>query len=729
MKKSFLTFLLTVLMLSRGFSFGYSAPVPDEGMWLPFLIEKLNYEDMKRLGIKITAEDIYNVNNSSLKDAIVVFGGGCTGEIISNEGLILTNHHCGYGQIQAHSTVEHDYLTNGFWAKSKSEELPNPGLTVKFLVRMEDVSDIVLKDVNESMTETERNKTIQAAIAKVESDARSTGDFVVNVRSFFAGNKFYLIVYEEFQDVRFVGAPPSSIGKFGADTDNWMWPRHTGDFSLFRVYSGPDGKPAKYSKDNIPIKPKKHLKISMKGIKEGDFSMIMGYPGSTDRYLTSWGVKSALEYKNPSIVKIRTVRLDILMADMQANPAVRIQYASKYARISNYWKYFQGQSRGLQRLDVYSKKLAIEQNFQDWVLKSEESIRKYGNVLSDIASAYAELDKYEVVKQYANEAIFRGSDIMSLVGQFRALYRAMSAQTVNQDMVKAIAASLKSGLNDYFKDYNQPTDKKQFVAMLKMYQTDIKPEFHPAIYATIAKKYKGNIDKYADFIYLKSIFNNKTALETFLDNPSMEILDKDPAYLLFDDFANMYLGWMDATKDPQSKLEKCRRLFLAGLQEMQKDKKFYPDANFTLRLTYGQVKSYYPYDAAHYNYYTTLDGVIEKEDPNNWEFVVHPKLKELYNAKDYGPYADVDSKGNKIMKTCFLTNHDITGGNSGSPVLDAEGNLIGLAFDGNWEAMSGDIAFENQVQRTISVDIRYVLFIIDKFAGATNIINELNLIN
>lgn len=728
MKKEVFSLVVFILLTLRVISGSNPNPRPDEGMWLPLLIEKLNYSDMQRLGLKISAEDIYSVNHSSLKDAIVIFGGGCTGEIISPEGLLLTNHHCGYQQIQAHSTVEHDYLTNGFWAKSKDQELPNPGLTVKFLVRMEDVSDLVLKDVDEGMLESERNKIIMANISKIETEAKATGNFVVNVKSFFAGNKFYLLVYEEYADVRLVGAPPSSIGKFGADTDNWMWPRHTGDFSLFRVYMSPDGKPAPYSSQNIPLKPKKYLSISLKGYKEGDFAMIMGNPGSTDRYLTSYGVRNALQYKNPSIVKIRTIRLQIMREDMDANPAIRIQYASKYARVSNYWKYFQGQSRGLQRLNVFEKKAALEADFQNWVIKSEDNIRKYGNVISDFESAYKVLDKYEMARQYALEAIFRGSDIMTLAGQFKALHRLMTAEKVDNDKIKSMADNIKSGLANFFKDYNLPTDKKQFAAMLELYAKDIPAEFQPDIFAIIDKKFKGDYRKYSDNIFSKSIFPNQIALEKFLEAPAKEILEKDPLFQIFDKFYKLYQSWNEDTKDAQAKLERSRRLYMAGLQEMLKDKKFYPDANFTLRLTYGTVKSYFPADAVHYNYYTTLDGVMEKEDPANWEFVVPEKLKQLYNNKDYGKYASTDDKGNKIMITCFLTNTDITGGNSGSPVLDGQGNLIGLAFDGNWEALSGDIAFETELQRTISVDIRYVLFIIDKFAEAQNIIQELNII-
>ncbi|MFC2114238.1 S46 family peptidase [Bacteroidota bacterium] len=726
MKKYLSVFLFSFTLFS--ISFASPIPMPDEGMWLPIFIERLNYEDMQKLGLKLTPEEIYSVNHSSLKDAIVIFGGGCTGEMISPEGLLLTNHHCGYGNIQSHSTTEHDYLKDGFWARTKEEELSNPGLSVKFLVRMEDVTEIVLANVNLGMSEVERSGLIKEACDKIEQEAKGETHLITNVKSFFGGNEYYLLVYEEYKDVRFVGAPPSSIGKFGADTDNWMWPRHTGDFSLFRVYTAPDGTPAPYSKDNVPLKPKHFLPISVKGLEKGDFAMILGNPGSTQRYLTSYGIKTALELKNPSVVKIRTEKLNIMREDMETSDAIRIQYASKYARTANYWKYFQGQSRGLKRLNVYDKKIAIENDFSKWIKTKDEYIRKYGNVLSDIQEAYSVLDKYEIPKQYFFEAIYRGADIISLSNYFSGLYREMSAEEVNQEKIDKIIKGLKGYLSGYFKDYNLSTDKKLFESMMKIYAADVPAEFHPSFFTEIIAKNKGDYHRYTTYVYDKSIFTSKEKLEAFLAGPSKKILDKDPVYQLTQAFLKEYGNLLENSKDAVSKLKTAERLFIAGLREMNTDKKFYPDANFTMRLTYGTVQDYYPSDAVHFNYYTTMDGIMQKEDPDNWEFVVPEKLKELYELKDFGRYGDVNAKGEKIMKVCFLTNHDITGGNSGSPVIDGEGNLIGLAFDGNWEAMSGDIAFEPELQRTINVDIRYVLFIIEKYAEAYNLIDEMTLV-
>jgi len=727
--KKFNTILLFLLILfNNAFSNPYPYSVPDEGMWLPLFIERLNYEDMKRLGLRLTAEDIYSVNKSSLKDAIVIFGRGCTGEIISSEGLLLTNHHCGYGSIQALSTTEHDYLKDGFWAKSKAEELPSPGLSVKFLVRMEDVSELVLKDVNAGMNESDRAAKIKANSEQIVKDAIGETHLIAEVKSFYAGNEYYLMVYEEYKDVRFVGAPPSSIGKFGADTDNWMWPRHTGDFSMFRVYMSPDGKPAEYSSNNIPLKPRRFLNVSIKGVKKNDFNMILGNPGTTERYLTSYGVKSALDLKNPSIVKIRTIRLEIMKQYMDADNAVRIQYASKYAGTANYWKKFQGESRGLKRLGVYDEKVAIETRFQAWVEANPDNIRQYGNVMSDFASAYTVLDKYELPLQYFNEAIFRGVEILSMASRFRNLQRMLAAKDKETDKINNEIQLIRKSLDAFFKDYYMPLDKEMMAAMLKMYYENVDPAYHPATYSYILGKMKGDYKKYAEMVFLKSIFTSKDKIETFLNAPSAKVLAADPALKLLNEFAEIYLSYTQERSDALAKRQKAERLFLAALRQMNPDKKMYPDANFTMRLTYGTVQDYFPADAVYYNFYTTLEGVMEKEDADNWEFIVPEKLKQLYKAKDYGMYGEVNEKGEKIMKVCYLTNHDITGGNSGSPVLDADGNLVGLAFDGNWEALSGDIAFEPDLQRTINVDIRYVLFIVDKFAGATNLISEMNII-
>jgi hypothetical protein len=697
----------------------------DEGMWLPLFIDRLNYIDMQKMGLQLTPEEIYSVNNSSLKDAIVQFGRGCTAEVISDQGLVLTNHHCGYGRIQAHSSLEHDYLTNGFWAQSLEEELANPGLTVTFLVRMEDVTGKVLAEVTNSMTEIEREEKINAIIEIIQKEAAEETNYNAAVRSFYEGNEYYLFVYETYKDIRFVGAPPSSIGKFGADSDNWMWPRHTCDFSLFRIYSDKDGKPADYSKDNVPLKPKHHLPVSIAGVEKGDFSMIMGYPGGTERYMTSYGVKMALDIYNQTVVDIRDVKLKIMMGDMQADNGVRIKYASKYARISNYWKYYIGQTKGLKRLKVYDKKVALENEFTQWVNADVQRKEKYGKALDDVAEAYKQLTAYQLISVYQAESIRQGSEILSYAAAFTNLKKELEVKEVSKEKVDKIVVQLKEKAATYFKDYNAPTDQKLLAAMLDMYYKNVPAGQQPEYLKSVASKYKGDFNKFASKVFETSNFTSQQKVDALLSNPSAKSIDKDLAYQTAQAMNNYFADQVrPKLTEAYDLLDKGNRIFVAGLREMNPDKKFYPDANSTMRLTYGQVLDYYPADAVHFKYYTTLDGVMEKEDPNNWEFVVPDKLKELYKSKDYGRYGE-----NGVMKVCFLTNHDITGGNSGSPVLNGKGELIGLAFDGNWEAMSGDIAYEPELQRTINVDIRYVLFIIDKFAGAKRLIDEMDIVS
>ncbi len=697
----------------------------DEGMWLPLFIERLNYVDMQKMGLQLTAEEIYSVNNSSIKDAIVQFGGGCTAEVISDQGLLLTNHHCGYSRIQAHSSLEHDYLSNGFWAETLEDELPNPGLSVSFLVRIEDVTARVLAEVTAIMTENERSEKVNAISETIKNEATDGNHYKASVRGFYEGNEYYLFVYEIYTDVRLVGAPPSSIGKFGADTDNWMWPRHTGDFSIFRIYSDKGGKPADYSKDNIPFKPKHSLPVSIAGVQKGDFSMIMGYPGGTERYMTSFGVKMALEIHNQTVVDIRDKKLKIMMDDMQADQGIRIKYASKHARTSNYWKYYIGQTKGLKRLKVYDKKVALEKEFTDWVNMSSERKEKYGNALTDISEAYKQLTAYELVSVYQSEAIRGGSEILNYAGSFSALKKELSEKEISQEKVDKLVAQLKERATSYFKDYNAPTDQKLLAAMLDMYYKNVPESQQPEYLKSVASKYKGNFGLFAEKVFQSSAFVSQQRVEAFLQNPSAKAIDKDIAYQTAKSMNNYYTEQIrPKLMDAYDLLDKGNRAFIAGLREMKADKKFYPDANSTMRLTYGQVLDYYPADAIHYKYFTTLSGVMQKEDPDNWEFVVPEKLKELYKNKDFGKYGEGGE-----LKVCFLTNHDITGGNSGSPVLNGKGELIGLAFDGNWEAMSGDIAYEPELQRTINVDIRYVLFIIDKFAGAKRLIDEMNIVS
>jgi hypothetical protein len=697
----------------------------DEGMWLPIFIDRLNYVDMQKMGLQLTPEEIYSVNHSSIKDAIVQFGGGCTAEVISDQGLLLTNHHCGYSRIQAHSSLEHDYLTNGFWAETLEDELPNPGLSVSFLVRIEDVTSRVLAEVIATMTEDERNEKINAISETIKKEATDGTSYKASVRGFYEGNEYYLFVYEIYTDVRLVGTPPSSIGKFGADTDNWMWPRQTGDFSIFRIYSDKDGKPAEYSTANIPFKPKHSLPVSIAGVQKGDFSMIMGYPGRTERYMTSFGVKMALDIHNQTVVDIRDKKLKIIMDDMQSNNGIRIKYASKYARISNYWKYYIGQTKGLNRLRVYDKKVALESEFTDWVNASPERKEKYGKAMTDISEAYKQLTAYELVSVYQSEAIRGGSEILNYAGSFSALEKELSEKEINQEKVDKLFTQLKERATNYFKDYNAPTDQKLLAAMLEMYYKNVPEGQQPEYLKKVASKYKGDFGLFAEKVFNSSHFASQQSVEVFLSNPSAKAINKDLAYQTAKEMNNYFSDNIrPKMTEAYNLLDKGNRDFIAGLREMNPDKKFYPDANSTMRLTYGQVLDYYPADAVHYKYYTTLSGVMEKEDPDNWEFVVPEKLKELYKNKDYGKYGEVGE-----LRVCFLTNHDITGGNSGSPVMNGKGELIGIAFDGNWEAMSGDIAYEPELQRTINVDIRYVLFIIDKFAGATRLIDEMNIVS
>ncbi len=696
----------------------------DEGMWLPLFIQRLNYVDMQKEGLHLTAEEIYSINHSSLKDAIIIFGGGCTGEIVSPNGLIITNHHCGYGAIQSHSSVEHDYLTNGFWATRYEEELPTPGLSVRFLVSIQDVTAAVLEGVTPAMTEAQRATKIRENTKKIEASNTKGTQYEARTTSFFNGNEYYLFLYEAYKDVRLVGTPPNSIGKFGADTDNWMWPRHTGDFSVFRVYANRDNKPAEYAADNVPLKSKKFLPVSIKEKKIGDYAMIMGYPGRTDRYATSYTINWALEKNNPMVVKIRTKKLDILREDMAADAKVRIQYSSKFAGSANYWKFYIGQNKGLKQLRVYDRKKELEKEFENWVAADKDRTAKYGEALKDIALAYETINTYESAVRYNAEAINGGCEIISFSRRFGRLAEELAKPNPDQQQVKKLTDQLKDASDKYFKDYNMPTDVKMLAAMLDLYYNDVPKNLQPAYLAKMNQKYKGNFQAYSDALFAKTIFGSKEKVDMFLSAPKLKTLQKDPVWPLQAAFmANADV--IDSLVGPSNELlAKGRRLFVAGLREMQTDRTFYPDANSTMRVTYGKVLDYSPADAVDFNYVTTLDGIMAKEDPSNPEFVVPEKLKELYKAKDYGRYGE-----NGKMIVAFLTNNDITGGNSGSPVINGNGELIGLAFDGNWEAMSGNYAFEPNLQRTICVDARYVLFVIEKFAGATNIIKELDIRN
>jgi len=719
MIKRIFTLFISLLLLTGTISRA------DEGMWLPLLLKQLNEADMQKMGLKLTAEDIYNVNKSSLKDAIVHFGGFCTGEMISGDGLILTNHHCGFDAIQSNSTVEKDYITNGFWAMTRDQELANPGLFVRFLISIEDVTAKVLAELPADTEESKRSAELQKIFGKITEEAKGDSHYEVDIRPFFNGNEFYMFTYEKFTDVRLVGAPPNSIGSYGGDTDNWMWPRHTGDFSLFRVYCGKDGKPAEYSKDNVPYQPKHFLPISTKGVAPNDFTMTFGYPGRTDRYLTSHGVDQAVSTTSPAIVKIRANKLDVLKKDMDADDKVRIQYASKYAQTSNYWKYFIGQTKGLKRMRVTQQKAAEETNFQNWANAEAARKAKYGDVLPGLKQTFADLGKYALLRTYLNEAITRGPEILMFAYSHQQLMKALENKESKPEEINKIAGNILERSDAYFKEYNAPTDKKLFAVLMELYYKEIPKNQHAPVFADIQSKYKGDFNKYADDVFKKSVFADEEKYKAFMKKPSAKTLSKDPAYSAINSILDHYnANFRAEIVKINSEQAKYNRLYLAGLREMQPDRKFAPDANSTMRLSYGKVKDYVPMDAVHYKHYTTADGILEKMDNSNKEFVVDPKLEKLILNKDFGPYGE-----NGNLPVCFISDNDITGGNSGSPVINGSGELVGLAFDGNWEAMSGDIAFDPEYKRTISVDIRYVLFVIDKFAGAGHLIKEMKLVN
>ena len=713
-------YLIAILLL-----ISYDA-ISEEGMWLPNLIKNINEQDLQNSGLKLTAEDLYSINNSSVKDAIVSLSwGSCTGEMISSEGLMLTNHHCAYGYIQDHSSIENDYIKNGFWAMKKTEELPNEGLSASFLISIEEVTDSIVLELNEKMSESERNKKIKELSKKI-IDYKSTDEgYRRQIKSFYGGNKFYLLTYETFKDVRLVGAPPSSIGKFGGDIDNWMWPRHTGDFALYRVYCGPDGKPAEFSKDNIPYKPRHHLPIQLDGVENNDYTMIFGYPGSTDRYLTSYGIKNALDIKNPTIVDIRNKKLAIIKAGMDLDQKTKIQYAAKYARTANYWKYYIGQSKGLRAMKVYDKKLKQENEFKKWFLSNSVLEKKYGSALDLIDEGYTENKKIEINRRYLNEAIWRGAEILWWSYKTNRNIQSLPKDILQkQDAIKKIKEEAK----EFYKNYNASVDQELLASMLEMYYYNVPKNQHAPIFKKIENQLFGfkklDFDWYAKILYEKSLFASEEKFLVFLEKPSKLKIENDPAYKTISSIYNKYLEQIYPKRlEIREKLNKGNRLYIDGLQKMYPEKNYYPDANSTMRFTYGSVSDYAGSEAVHYDYFTTIDGIFEKEDPSSEEFIIPEKLRELYEIGSYGRYAD--KNGN--LRVNFISNNDITGGNSGSPVINAWGELVGTAFDGNWEAMSGDIAFEKEVQRTISVDIRYTLFIIEKFANAEHLIKEMTI--
>lgn len=694
----------------------------DEGMWLLPLLKQFNIKAMKDAGLRLEANDIYNINHSSLKDAIVIFGGGCTGEVVSPDGLLLTNHHCGYSVIQALSSVEYNYLRDGFWARNREEEIPAPGLRVTFMERMTDVTkevhavlDTCTTEENRSAAEVNLNKEWGEKV-KAENP-----HFTARLYSMYGGNQYYLVVYKIYTDVRFVGAPPSSIGKFGADTDNWIWPRHTCDFSMFRIYAGPDNEPAGYAPENRPYRAKYSLPVSLKGIEQGDFVMTLGYPGTTTRYMTSIEVDRQEQLTNNIGIEVRTIRQNILLEDMLADPKVQLQYASKYSGSTNAWKKWTGMNETFKKLNVKARRAKEEAAFSAWVKANKKRQEKYGTALGDIDEAIRGQWNMLYVSRYLSEAL-RNIEVSGFASR-------LFAKANGQDEVNG--ENLKMQATRFFANYNRPTDVKVAKAMLKIFAQRVDKEHYPTVYGIIETDYAGNIDAYVEDLFAKTAFASEEKLHNLIDRlvtedsraAAWEEVRNDPAWILGRSVADKTREYQVAVNPFYAQYERGHRNFIAGMMEMKKGEPLYPDANFSMRLTYGNVLNYRPRDGVTYDYYTTLTGVMEKEDPGNWEFVVPEKLKQLYNNKDYGQYA---RPGQEVV-TGFIANTDITGGNSGSPVLNAKGELIGLAFDGNWESMSGDVIFEPELQRCIAVDIRYVLFIMDKYGEAGYLLEEMDI--
>ena len=720
MKKIVFTLFLSTTILIKALA--------DEGMWLPLLLGQQVYNDMVKRGLKLSKEQLYHINKPSIKDAIVIFGSGCTGEIVSSQGLLFTNHHCGYDAIASASNMEHNYLTDGFFAKSKAEEIPS-GLSVQFLLKIEDITQIVM-DSLKGLTGADRARTQSRVLNNLNKQFSDASQSIeARISSLFKGNQYLLFVYQRYKDVRLVGAPPESVGKFGGDTDNWEWPRHTGDFSVFRVYMSADGKPAEYSEQNVPLKPKWFLPVSIRGIKDGDYTMVYGYPGSTNRYETSYGVKLKTDIDNPTLVKLRDVRLKLMFEEMKKDPKIKLQLAPDYASIANYWKFYDGETKQLVKYDTYGQKKKLEALFNSWAQNKPE----YANIFEGWAKAYEEWRPYAEHRMYINEGIL-GSPLMMFTSSLQQIEVALVQQGKSAaDIKKALEAATKAR-EEFLKKENRTSDERIVADITMMFYNDVETQQHPVDFYRAKVAAFGKLDdeqtyrKYAKNIFENTLIFNDAKWNAFIKNPDANVLQDDPAYAHVSAFITNYQSkYMTRFQQFQTKNAEFGRLYLKGIMEMDpvRAKMMYPDATFTMRVSFGNVKSYRPRDAVFYDYVCTMRGILEKYKPGDYEFDLPARQVELARKKDFGQYAD---KTKKDLVVCFITTNDITGGNSGSPVLDGNGNLIGLAFDGNYEALSHKIAFDKDLNRTICVDVRYVLWCIDKLGGATHLINELKLV-
>ena len=725
MKKLSLTFALIFAMMG--------IVRADEGMWLPMFVERLNYVDMQKMGLQLTPEELYSINNSSLKDAIVGLSNGakprgffCTGEIVSENSLLFTNHHCGYSSIAALSTVEHDWLNEGFWAKDFSEELHAEGVSASFLVRMEDVTDEILSVVTDDMDWMARNKAINAKAKELEEAASEDGKLNPVIKGFFEGNEYYMFVYKTYTDVRLVGTAPQSIGKFGGDTDNWMWPRHTGDFSIFRVYADENGEPAEFSENNKPLTPKHHLPISLDGVQPDDFTMIWGFPGSTERYMSSYGINYNVDSFYPIIYEVFKAETDVMDEYMKVDKAVNIAYADNKAGLANTWKNFEGQMTMLRKNKVAERKAALEAEFNEWANANDERKAEYGDVLSTLQTMYAQLATTSKTLFYPNLLIQQNP--MGRAFDFVDFYQVSTSKESSKADKQAAAEGLKEiNVEEMFKDLDARVEKDMLIAVINIYASKFTSEELPERMQKLLKNYKGDWTALANDMADNSIFSTPESIKAFIEKPNAKKLEKDPAFIMIGALREQIYSVVPVYQMANQAISEANHSFVKGLREFyaetQPEKVLYPDANSTLRMSYGSVKDYQPADAISYDYVCTANGILEKYIPGDFEFDAPQRLLDLIETKDFGQYAN--DYGELIV--CFLSTNDITGGNSGSPIMNGKGELIGLAFDGNWEAMSGDVNFEPKLQRTINVDIRYVLFIIDKFAGATNLIDELDI--